>query len=295
MLKHNNKTSQRLHISRLCKPIPLFRSVFVLAWMLLVMMLQLQPTFAMTSEVDMGTTLVALKFEKGVIVGADTRTSVSGYVSNKLAQKIHKITTASQANDETATAPEGSDFLDDSDFSCVICRSGSAADTQWLCQEGTSHLWERKYRYCLGTKVEQLAHFLRHLIRTNHQGGEGLQASLICAGCDEEGKIFTIAPSGTLLEEDIFAVSGSGSTILLGHLDSLKISTDELYSEEEAVELVTKLLRLSIGRDGSSGGLIRLVVMTKGKKLREITVYPDAPSAESASVSIPGFANAEVV
>ncbi|KAL3932306.1 MAG: hypothetical protein SGBAC_010911 [Bacillariaceae sp.] len=235
------------------------------------------------AEVDLGTTLVALKFDDGVLVGADTRTSVSGYVSNKLAQKIHKLTNSYEDNNH-----ERND-----DLSCVICRSGSAADTQWLCQEVTHDLRERKYRYGQSTSVRQVAHFLRYTMI--ELGTESLQASLICAGCDEEeGKIFTIAPSGTLLEEDIFAVSGSGSTVLLGHLDSLNISSDELYSEKEAIALVTKLLRLSISRDGSSGGLIRLVVMKKGTKLREITVYPDAPDAKS-TLNLPGFANAEVV
>ena len=42
-------------------------------------------------EIDMGTTLVALKFKHGVIVGADTQTSASTYVSNRFAQKISPI------------------------------------------------------------------------------------------------------------------------------------------------------------------------------------------------------------
>eukprot|EP00526_Cylindrotheca_closterium_P018177 CAMPEP_0113633560 /NCGR_PEP_ID=MMETSP0017_2-20120614/17467_1 /TAXON_ID=2856 /ORGANISM="Cylindrotheca closterium" /LENGTH=290 /DNA_ID=CAMNT_0000544207 /DNA_START=169 /DNA_END=1041 /DNA_ORIENTATION=- /assembly_acc=CAM_ASM_000147 len=279
-LRHNNN-AQILCISR---PSRLYTPTLSLSILLILSLLLTPTTTAMTTggEVDLGTTLVALKFD--FIVGADTRTSVSGYVSNKLAQKIFKITSPEVDDDgEEESSPQ-----EEEDLSCVICRSGSAADTQWLCQEVTHDLWERKYRYCQTTTVRQVAHFLRHLIR---QQGEGLQASLICAGCDEEGKIFAIAPSGTLLEEDVFAVSGSGSTVLLGHLDSLKISRDELYSEKEAVALVTKLLRLSIGRDGSSGGLIRLVVMKKGKKLREITVYPDAPASTTKSTfNIPGFA-----
>ena len=70
------------------------------------------------SEVNLGTTLVALKFDDGVVVGADSRTSVSGYVSNKFARKINVI-------------------VNDKDISCAVCRSGSAADTQWLCHEAS--------------------------------------------------------------------------------------------------------------------------------------------------------------
>ena len=37
------------------------------------------------NEVSMGTTILAVRYKDGVGVGADTRTSVSGYVSNRYA------------------------------------------------------------------------------------------------------------------------------------------------------------------------------------------------------------------
>jgi 20S proteasome subunit beta 1 len=227
-------------------------------------------TLAITAEVNLGTTLVALKYDNGVVVAADTRTSVSGYVSNKLARKIDTIVSTE-------------------DISCVVCRSGSAADTQWLCQETSKKICERTYRYNQVSDVSQVAHFLKYLVK---QKQEELQASLICAGCDsnEGGRIFWIASSGTIWEEDVFCVSGSGSTFLLGHLDSLQLTKDNLYSQDEAVALVTKLLRLSIERDGSSGGLIRLMIMRKGKGIEEVTVYPEAP--EQSTPELPGFASA---
>jgi 20S proteasome subunit beta 1 len=226
-------------------------------------------TLAITTEVDLGTTLVALKYDNGVVVGADTRTSVSDYVSNKLARKIDTIVSTE-------------------DISCVVCRSGSAADTQWLCQETSKKMCERTYRYRQVSSVSQVAHFLKYLVK---QKQEQLQASLICAGCDskEGGRIFWIASSGTLWEEDVFCVSGSGSTFLLGHLDSLQLTTENFYSQDEAVALVTKLLRLSIARDGSSGGLIRLMIMRKGKGIEEVTVYPEPP--EQSAPELPGFAS----
>lgn len=236
-------------------------------WHLFATLLILSFTHALAiAEVDLGTTLVALKYDIGVVVGADTRTSVSGYVSNKLARKINTLVSTE-------------------DISCVVCRSGSAADTQWLCQETSKKLCERTYRYNQVSSVSQVAHYLKYMIRQK----EDLQASLICAGCDSDGgRIFWIASSGTLMEEDVFCVSGSGSTVLLGHLDSLQLSKDNLLSETEAQELVTKLLRLSIARDGSSGGLIRLMIMRKGNEIKEVTVYPDATNPSTKE--LPGFA-----
>ena len=211
-------------------------------------------------EVNMGTTLVALKYQGGVVVAADTRTSVSGYVSNKFAKKINVVI------DETVT-------------SCVICRSGSAADTQWLAQHATHTFAIRR----LIPSVSQVAHYLRNKIRSE---SSPLQASLICAGYDGAGRIFGIAPGGSLWEEDVFCVSGSGSTFLLGHLDSLKLKPASI-TESEAVELVTQWVGLSISRDGSSGGLVRVMVLTKGG-VKETTVYPKTSIRRDLS----GFAKA---
>ena len=53
--------------------------------------------------------------------------------------------------------------------------------------------------------------------------------------------------------------------------DEERFSSD--FTKEEAIALVTKLLRLSIGRDGSSGGLVRLYVVNRNG-LEERTIYP---------------------
>ena len=58
-------------------------------------------------------------------------------------------------------------------------------------------------------------------------------------------------------------------------------------SEQEAVELVEKLIQLSIARDGSSGGLVRIMVLKRGG-VKESTVYPNKAPAKV----LPGFAKA---
>ncbi len=54
-----------------------------------------------------GTTLVAMEFDGGVVLGADSRTSMGSYVSNRGTDKLTPVT----------------DYV-------FACRSGSAADTQ---------------------------------------------------------------------------------------------------------------------------------------------------------------------
>ena len=241
-------------------------------------------------EIDLGTTLVAIKYSGGVIVGADTRTSVGGYVSNKFAYKINPIFDVEKDEEEydddvdvdvdvneNRKLVASSLSSSSSSSSCVLCRSGSAADTQWLAQNAKQQFRIRKLeRPGYRPTISEVAHYLRYLMRDaqkddSSSSSSTLQASLICAGYNAikgEGQIYGITPGGSLWEEDYFCVSGSGSIILLGYLDSLfadnNMNMKEIssqYTEKEAIELVTKLLKLSIARDGSSGGLIRLYVV----------------------------------
>lgn len=57
--------------------------------------------------VQTGTTIMAVSFDGGVVLGADSRTSTGSYVANKAADKITQLTK-----------------------NVYICRSGSAAHTQ---------------------------------------------------------------------------------------------------------------------------------------------------------------------
>jgi len=254
-------------------------------------------------EIDLGTTLVAIKCSGGVIVGADTRTSVGGYVSNKFAYKINPIFEHEPEDDtiEDRDDKENDKYIDDhhlsettSSSSCVLCRSGSAADTQWLAKQAKRRFRVRRLeRLGYRPSISEVAHYLRYQMRNlSVQGGGSFQASLICAGYDDGrkgGQIFGITPGGSLWEEDNFCVSGSGSTVLLGYLDDMlqnttKKSLSSDLTEKEAITLVTKLLRLSIARDGSSGGLVRLYVINRNG-LEERTIYPlvDALTASSGS------------
>jgi 20S proteasome subunit beta 1 len=238
---------------------------------------------ASQTAVDLGTTLVAIKYPGGVVVGADTRTSVGGYVSNKLAYKINIIlsTTNNAQDDDTVADMDTIGPSHDAwgttttptrrrktTTSCVLCRSGSAADTQWITTKARHTFLTRQLeRPYYVPSISQIAYYLRHCVRASNDRPEPLQASLICAGYDGKARIICITPGGSLWEEDSYCVSGSGSTFLLGYLDSLdnQSSTSSLLvsTKDEAIALVTKLLQLSIARDGSSGGLIRILVVNE--------------------------------
>uniref|UniRef100_A0A7S2UIY2 proteasome endopeptidase complex n=1 Tax=Attheya septentrionalis TaxID=420275 RepID=A0A7S2UIY2_9STRA len=206
----------------------------------------------------MGTTLVAVRYrlsdgsdESGVVMGADTRTSVSGYVSNRFAAKLTPILLG--GDDETNVGS-----------TCVVGRAGSAADTQFLAD--ALHL-ELSSRRRLVQKIPGTVTATAHLLRTMQR--TGFEASILCAGWDhvlQKALIYQLDKGGTLMECDEIsgmAVAGSGSTYIRGLLDSTSPPT----SQQEAMALVTKCLHLAMQRDGSSGGWIRLVTMdSKGQK-----------------------------
>ncbi|POR34502.1 Proteasome subunit beta type, partial [Tolypocladium paradoxum] len=87
------------------------------------------------------------------------------------------------------------------------------------------------------------------------------RAGLIIAGWDERfgGQVYSI-PLGGSLHKQSYAIGGSGSTYIYGYCDA---NWKEGMEEADAVNFVKGALREAIKWDGSSGGVIRMVVLTK--------------------------------
>jgi hypothetical protein len=68
----------------------------------------------------------------------------------------------------------------------------------------------------------------------------------------------------------VVCVSGSGSNFLYGHLDSLELTSHNLYPEDDqAIELVTQLWKLSIKR--------RLFLLNRPLSLQIVSFEPTRP------------------
>jgi len=250
----------------------------------------------------MGTTILAVRYKDGVVVAADTRTSVSGYVSNRYASKLTFVLDPEfdsvmlpptddfvqpessadrkdhEEHNELTYSPQNHNYKSPLGYStCVLCRSGSAADTQYLAGTLQHHLLSRRILHRSFSTVSDAAYLLRSLVFND----SSLSASLICAGYDHElerGIIYSIAPGGSLVEEkEGWTCSGSGSTYILGYIDANypkhSCNTDgsdkkeNMWTEEEAIEFVGNAIELAMKRDGSSGGFVRMFVINNyGKK-----------------------------
>jgi 20S proteasome subunit beta 1 len=86
------------------------------------------------------------------------------------------------------------------------------------------------------------------------------RAGMIIAGWDRRhgGQVYSI-PLGGSLHKQSYAIGGSGSTYIYGYCDA---NWKEGMSEAEGVSFVKGALGEAIKWDGSSGGVIRMVVLT---------------------------------
>lgn len=98
-------------------------------------------------------------------------------------------------------------------------------------------------------------------------------AGMIIAGYDRRhgGQVYSI-PLGGSLHKQSYAIGGSGSTYIYGYCDSY---WREGMTEEEGVEFVKGALKEAIKWDGSSGGVIRMVVLTAKGAVRHLYL-PDS-------------------
>ena len=93
-------------------------------------------------------------------------------------------------------------------------------------------------------------------------------AGMIIAGYDplHGGSVYSI-PLGGSLHKQSYAIGGSGSTYIYGYCDAY---WKEGMSEAEGIGFVKGALREAIKWDGSSGGVIRLVVLTAKGAVRHL-------------------------
>lgn len=207
----------------------------------------------LSKEVSCGTSLMAAEFDGGVVIGADSRTTMGAYIANRVTDKLTKV----------------ADKI-------YCCRSGSAADTQALADIV-------KYRlnlFQMENNEEPTVHAGANVFRDicyNYR--DQLHAGIICAGWDKRngGQVYSI-PLGGMLSREPVSIGGSGSTYIYGYVDS---TFRRNMPEEECVNFILKGLTLAMTRDGSSGGCVRIAVIDKdgcrrrlyrGDELQDFTI-----------------------
>eukprot|EP00461_Guttulinopsis_vulgaris_P002247 UN02248 len=198
----------------------------------------------------MGTTIMAVSFDGGVVMGADSRTSTGSYVANRVSDKITQIA--------------------DNIF---CCRSGSAADTQAISDYVRAYLNSHSIENNgAQSRVKTAAKLFQTICYENK---DRLLAGIICAGYDDVdgGSVYSINLGGSCAKHP-YTISGSGSGFIYGFCDA---NFKENMTRDECIEFTKKAVAHAMARDGSSGGVIRLTIIDKNGFERQFIPGDELP------------------
>ncbi|XP_069800385.1 proteasome subunit beta type-9 [Dendropsophus ebraccatus] len=185
-------------------------------------------------QVSTGTTIIAVEFDGGVVIGSDSRVSAGDAVVNRVFNKL---------------AP-----VHDKIF-CAL--SGSAADAQAVAD--MVHYYMDVHSVEMGAPPLVLA--AANLVKgISYKYKEEMVAHLIVAGWDRKNGGQVYGTLGGMITRQPFAIGGSGSTYIYGYVDSV---FKPGMSKEQCEKFAVHALSLAMDRDGSSGGVIYLVTATK--------------------------------
>jgi len=182
-----------------------------------------------------GTTTLAIKCQDGVVLGSDTRVTAGYFIAHKTGRKIFKI----------------KEHL-------AVTIAGVVADAQAIIDslKFYANLYEINYGRPLNAR--SAAKLLSLILYQNRL--YPLITELIIAGKDNDKySIYKLDPFGSLVEDN-YAVSGSGSPIAMGVIES---EYNKDMSIEEGVKLAVKALLSAMKRDIGSGDDFNIAIINE--------------------------------
>lgn len=193
-----------------------------------------------------GTTIVALTYKDGLIMGADSRATAGNIIADKQCEKVHKLTD-----------------------SIYACGAGTAADLEQVTKMLSAQL------RLLELNSERKAHVITAVRRAKqhlfqYMGYVG--AYLLIGGVDPTGPhLYECSANGTTMSKP-YAAQGSGSYSAISILER-----DYCFGmeEDEAVELGQRALHAGMHGDNASGNSLNFVIITKGKTIFKGPIIPD--------------------
>jgi proteasome beta subunit len=183
-----------------------------------------------------GATVVGLTFDGGVVLGAERRVTLGGFVVSKTGKKTFRVT------DRVGAA-------------CA----GMIGDMQILIKELQSYVKLRELEIKRPLSANSIAKLLSVIMFERRFAPMITQVML--GGYDDVKKpsIYVLDPLGSVIPDDYAAV-GSGAEIAIGVVEN---GYSEGMSEKEAKELALKAIKAAIKRDVSSGDGVDLIYATK--------------------------------
>ena len=192
------------------------------------------------------TTTVAVRVNGGIILGTESQATMGYLVASDTAPKILQIT------DHTA-----------------MTISGSVADAQQLVNSVRAISQLEALEKGRELSVKAISRLTSSILFRNRMFP--LIAMLIVGGVDDEGgHIYMLDPLGSMLEEEEFTATGSGSVVAYGVLE------DEYRKDmsiDDGKQLVMRSVNAARKRDIASGGSIQIAVVdSKGVEISRESV-----------------------
>lgn len=183
-----------------------------------------------------GTTTVGFVYKDGVVLAADSKSTLGYLVSSKTAEKVLKI-----------------------DDRIAITTAGGSGDTQALARILKAEINLYKLSRNTEITVKATLTLLANIMQSARY--YPYMAMLIVGGFDKDGgHIYSIDPVGGF-EEEKYTSTGSGSPVAYGVLED---SFREDMLKDEAIKLAVRCIRSARERDIFSGGR-EIVVVTIDK------------------------------
>ena len=190
-----------------------------------------------------GTTTLAIRCKDGVVIGADTRVTSGYFIAHKRGRKIFMI------------KPH-----------IAVTIAGVVADAQAAIEELKFHLNYYENTYGRKLPAKSAANYLSLVLYSNRL--YPLITEVIVAGKDNDGyAIYKLDPLGSLIKDD-YTVSGSGSMVAIGILES-EYKPD--LTVDEGVKLAAKALISAMKRDIASGDDLMIATITE-EGYKELTL-----------------------
>lgn len=230
-----------------------------------------------------GTTIIGIIYEHGVMLACDTRTSSGTFVSNKCSRKINRINENIYVCRSGASA-HSQKVIEVIKHYCASMKSenrkkGRFHENEVITDDindeeididqinninNNNVIAKNKYYYNdkfmdYNPLVENVAYITKKLIYANNNF---LSCGLIFGGYDKIKKqqLYSVNLNGSIIQKYDYAVSGSGSIYIQSYLqDKYKKN----MTKKECFDLILNCVKYAIYNDNSSGGIVRILNITK--------------------------------
>ena len=185
-----------------------------------------------------GTTTVGLVCSDAIVLGADKKATMGYLVANKKVEKIKQLAEH-----------------------IAMTIAGVVGDALALERYIKAELTLYRLREGRRIRVDAAAQLIANIMYSRRFYPYIVQ--LVVGGFDDRSRLFSFAPDGSVLEEDEFYSSGSGSPMAFGVLEN---SYRKEMSLEEGKKLVARAIKAATQRDIASGGdgIDLVVIDSKG-------------------------------